>query len=293
MSHEKTPMDEFKEIDDIDKVISELMFQRLPSIVAEKISLYLENTKKFAYYEGRVVLLKKMRDEGIPTDGYNPSPLSLLNFDDMYREHINVGPSIETKYRVNADPSGANYKIKSFEEERDKFKLKLEESMTMFKFMLTPTSYDLITNFFNRTLADIRSNVGKTNDAIFRNYLSSFNLTKLLEYRWRSLLSDVSTRKKSITVSESFKEFIQTEFSMTTFKSSSSASTSSGASSSGASSLSITSTSDSSSRLPPLPAIFKPDGSSTPNDNKRKTNLANAQNSVDGQEDIKRKRNGC
>lgn len=279
----KTPLTKFDD-DDIDDVISDLIFPQIPAIILEKISSHVEYVKKFAYYEGRVSLLKRTKNAGIQMQECNTSALSSLNFEGMFKEHITIGPRIETKLKSNTDWLRVESEIKSYEENRDKFKSKIDESKILLKCILNPNSYDLIVDLLDRTLNDIRSNVGKSNNAIFQNYSNNFNLNKLLEYRWRSLLSDVSAQKKKVNVSESFKEFIRNELSTPTSVSASTTSNSSSSSgftssvssstASNSSSSSISVPSNSSSSATSLPTVFKPKSSSTPRNMNGKDGIA-------------------
>ncbi|KAJ6643734.1 hypothetical protein Bhyg_08699 [Pseudolycoriella hygida] len=135
---------------------------------------------------------------------------SSLNFEEIFNEHTAVGPLINTKYKVKDNSAISTQEILLLEHKRDSFKSKLEESRTLLKCMLTPTSHDTIIELLDRTFKDIKSNIVKSNDTIFHNCLSTFNLDKLLGYRWRSFVKDISKGSKHISISNSFQEMLQT-----------------------------------------------------------------------------------
>lgn len=198
--------------DEMDNIMLELTFPQIPKIVLEGIKTHIEYIKKFCYYEGRACLMKRAKNSGIPIPW--SFALSSLNFGELMKEHAEKGPLIDTKFKPK-EFSTERFKneLSSLESERNSYKSKLDESRALMKCMLTAKSYELITGLLDRTLNDIRSNVGKTNDNLIQNYLSSFNLDKILGYRWRSLLSDVCKQSKKVEISDSFKELIDSKLS--------------------------------------------------------------------------------
>ncbi len=109
----------------------------MPTILAQRIKSHLDDMKKFLYYEGRAALLKRSKNSGIPTQGCS---LSSLNFKEIFNEHISMGPLIETKYKPIDNTHQIIEEINLTEEKREIYRLKLEESKTALRLMLTPTN---------------------------------------------------------------------------------------------------------------------------------------------------------
>lgn len=122
----KQPGVEFEfEDDGMDDILANISFPQLPAIIAEKIQSHIEYMKKYLYYDGRVILLKRAKKSGIPMQGCS---FSSLNFEALYNEHVNMGPLIKTKYKPNVDYSQMSNEMEMFEGKRDSYLLKLNES---------------------------------------------------------------------------------------------------------------------------------------------------------------------
>lgn len=188
-------------------MIMEHEFPTLSPIIADALDKHIRHMKKLAYYEGRIALLKRLKGSGIPPN--NNNSLGSLNMNDLYKEHLERGPIIETKFKVGNDTSShLSNDISMMTEQKVTFTENLKESRTLLQCMLTSESFQLVIDILDRTFNNIRNNVGKSNDNLYKNFKSSFELNKLVEYRWRSLLKDVSEKKKEVTMSKRFKEML-------------------------------------------------------------------------------------
>lgn len=191
------------EDDSIDKFILDHTFPCIPSIVVDAVKSHIAYIKKFAYYEGRIILLNRAKNEKVPLNGIM---LSSLDFGKLAAEHQQLGSLINTKYEPEGDfIEKFSQEISSLENQRDIFKAKLKESRILLRVMLEQDSYDTIIDMLDRTSNDIKSNVGKSNDNLYRNYVAAFNQEKLLGFRWRSFLRDISKQTKKMELSEAFK----------------------------------------------------------------------------------------
>lgn len=197
--------------DGMDKMMVEHSFPSLPAVVADNVKSHINYVKKLAFYEGRIALIKKAKNASVPLHG---CALSSLDFGILSKEHLDMGPLIETKFKPKSDfiVQFAD-EVTSMERERDSYKAKLEESRLLLKCMLTPGSFELVIDLLDRTLKDIKSNVGKSNDNLYRNYASAFHMDKLLGFRWRTFLKDISVGSKQVTLSDSFNNLIDSRFS--------------------------------------------------------------------------------
>lgn len=83
--------------------------------------------------------------------------------------------------------------------------------MIFLKFMLTEESFAVVSDLLDRTLRDIKSNVEKSNVSPYHSYIATFNLEKLVGFRWRSLLRDVTTEKRKIVTLDAFNSLIDSK----------------------------------------------------------------------------------
>lgn len=113
-----------------------------------------------------------------------------------------------TKYNPCGVLANQKEELNSMETQRDSFEAKLKDSLVFLKFMLTAGSYEIISDLLNRTSRDIKANVEKSNENLYQNYVATFKLEKIVGFRWRSFLHDVTMKSRKIDTSDAFNNLI-------------------------------------------------------------------------------------
>lgn len=98
-------------------------------------------------------------------------------------------------------------------EQKDEFAKRLNDYIMLLQCMLDSESYRLVIDLLDRTLEDVRTYVGKTNDNLYGNMKTTFDLNKKLEYRWGTFSMDVSKKKKKVTISQLLSGMIESQLS--------------------------------------------------------------------------------
>lgn len=164
------------------------VFQPLPTMVSDAISVHLKDMKNFIYCESRIGLLKRAIEFKIPL---YTNMLSDLNIKKISDDLHALGPFAEES-TPTYDATALKQQLISLESQKVSLSSAMTSSRDFIKKLVNESSYKKIYDFLQRTQNDIKTNVGFVNSNTYDNGTATLKLNNSLNFRWRSFFKDIA-----------------------------------------------------------------------------------------------------